>query len=184
MDFFSIFFRISNSLWVAFSGNWSCPWSQVLHDVRTDQCPFGLQRHRNAGRGGVQRPPGERDNGLRRVPAGGDEARSGHAVSRPRRRPPADPLEGGDAARLPRPLGDDVETRRLPLQRAESDQLHSRLNAAANSHRPTYERRGLDRRIESVSGGVNWLLLTSTSITGVTNQPGSLENIKSLEFVL
>jgi len=64
---------------------------------------------------------------MRRVSAVGDETPAGNTLPWSRRRPQADPLEGRDRARLSRSMADEVATGRLPVQRAEPDQLHSRL---------------------------------------------------------
>ena len=73
-----------------------------------------------------------------------DEAPSGDALPRTRRRAQADPLEGGHGAGLSRPLDDEVAPGRLSLQRTESHQLHSRLihHPPVTGTDPGFEKRG------------------------------------------
>jgi len=106
-----------------------CHWMQVLHGVRADQRASGLQRDRYSRRVGLQRSPGEGCYRLRRVSAVGDATSAGNALPWTRGGAQADALEGRDAARLPRSMGDEVTGGRLPVQRAEPQQLHSRLTA-------------------------------------------------------
>jgi len=114
---------------------------QVLHGVRVDRRSFGLRRHRHTGGSGVQWPSREGSYRLRRMPAVSDEETAGNALSRPRRRAQTDSLEGRHHPRVPRPLGDEVPPRRLPLRRSESDQLHSRLVHPSDCSRNYTQRR-------------------------------------------
>lgn len=101
-------------------------YSQILHEIRG----YGSTRLVPQERGSVVDGPTEGIDGLRRMPADGDEEETGKQVQGTRRLPERDALECRHRSWMSRKVDAADASGKLPMRRRSQTQFRPRLNGA------------------------------------------------------